>query len=298
MMTDHPGLHGAYLRADLISSHGRRRVAASIACGELRPLWRAVVIDSRRFLDPWTHAAAAQLSAGPTAALCGTTVATLHGCRAVSSAVTHVAMPYEHRVRSRDGLRVHNFGFFASDVEDLEGLRVLPLDRVVADLLCTLSARDGLAVTDEALRLAGDEHELFRKRVAERLRTRIDPRGTVTGAVLLDFASPRAESPPESWSRLVIVERGFPLPEVNWPILAPDGREVFRLDLAWPEMRIAVEYDGYVAHEGRAAFDAAREEDLRRRGWIVVRMRIEDLADLSRVERELRAAFARRGYRW
>ncbi len=297
-MIPDPGLHGAYLRAELVASIGRRRVAAALANGALRPLWRGVVVDARRFLDLWTRAAAALLSAGPSATLYGSTAAALFGCRSVSTAVTHIVMPYEHRVRSRDGLQVHNGGFFAPDVEDLDGLRVLRLERVVTDLLCTVRSRDGLAVADEALRISGEHHEVFRKQVAERLRTRLDPRGTVTGAALLDFASPRAASPPESWSRLALVERGFPLPEVNWPILAPDGREVFRLDLAWPQVRIAVEYDGYTAHEGREALDDAREADLRRRGWIVVRMRIADLADLTRVERELHAAFAERGYRW
>jgi hypothetical protein len=42
----------------------------------------------------------------------------------------------------------------------------------------------------------------------------------------------------------------------------------------------------------------SRDEDLRRRGWIVIHARAADLADSSRLFAELRAAFARRGYTW
>ena len=97
---------------------------------------------------------------------------------------------------------------------------------------------------------------------------------------------------------MLIIELGFPLPEVNFVLLSPAGRELYRLDLAWPQLRIALEYDGHAAHAGREEHDAAREDDLRRRGWILVRARAEDLADPFRLRNELRAAFTSRGYTW
>jgi very-short-patch-repair endonuclease len=44
----------------------------------------------------------------------------------------------------------------------------------------------------------------------------------------------------------------------------------YRLDLAWPESRVAAEYDGAV-HDGRAATraDRARHNALRAAGWRV-----------------------------
>ena len=65
---------------------------------------------------------------------------------------------------------------------------------------------------------------------------------------------------------MLLVERGFPLPEVNFSLQSPDGREIYRLDLAWPLLRIALEYDGHAAHAGREEQDAARADDLRKRG--------------------------------
>lgn len=97
---------------------------------------------------------------------------------------------------------------------------------------------------------------------------------------------------------MLLIESGFPLPDVNFSLLSPSGCELYRLDLAWPHLRIAVEYDGHAVHAGREEEDAAREDDLRKRGWIIVRARSADLVDPTRLLTELRAAFARRGYTW
>lgn len=292
------GLHGAYLRRDLVELLGRRRLAAAIGSGEVRPLWTGVVVDAARLLDPWTLAAAAQLTAGPRAVLARETAAFIHGCVSLTSLRTHIQVPYGCAVRTRSGLEVHHGGFFADDVEEVQGLRVLPLDRVVADLLCVARPQDALAVTDEALGLAGEAHEELRVRIAARLGSRQDPRGTIRAAGLLDLASERVASPPESWIRWSIVDAGLPVPEVNWPLQGPDGREQFRLDLAWPMLRVCLEYDGRAAHADRETEDEERAAELRRRGWIVVRADSADLRSPTRLLEKLRAAFAERGYTW
>lgn len=294
-----PGLHGAHRRRDLTAALGRRTVEGLLRTGVATVLWRVTVVESARLLDPWTRAAAAVLAAGDDAVVCGSTAAQLHGLTALDDVRSHLALPYCRGVRGRDGLVVHHAQDLRRDVVLLAGLPVLALDRVVSDLLCTLPRRtDALALIDEALRLAGQEHGELRRRIGDRISRRPDPRGTVIGAALLDLASERAESLPESWVRWRLVEHGLPLPVVNHPLLGVDGAEVRRLDLAWPQLRVALEYDGYVPHLDRADQDAARADDLRRRGWIVVRMGADDLADLGRVLHELRAAFARRGYTW
>jgi len=297
-----PGLHGAHRRADLVAQLGRSRLEAALSAGEVVPLWTGTVVATGRLLDPLTRAAAAQLTAGPRSALCGATAAFLHGCGCVATRGTHVAVPYGRDVRGRNGLVVHHGGGIPEDVEEVVGLRVLPLDRVIADLLCILPwrgrATDAIAVLDQALRKAGDAHETFRKAVATRLEERPDIRGTVRARGLLDLGSERAESPPESWLRLRLIEKGFPIPEVNWVICTPDGREIVRLDLAWPSLRICVEYDGWEAHAGRAAADAARAAELRRNGWIVLRVDVADLRSIDRFVSDLRRAFRERGYTW
>jgi Protein of unknown function (DUF559) len=296
------GLHGAHRRVDLVELLGRRRLGAALRAGEVVPLWTGTVVETARLLDPLTRAAAAQLTAGPRAALCGVTAAHLHGCECVASPRTHLLVPYGCDIRGRGGLVVHRGRDIPTDVEEIAGLRVLALDRVIADLLCILPWRgrapDALAVLDQALRRAGDAHETFRKTVAARLDQRPDIRGTVRARGLLDLGSERAESPPESRLRLILIEHGFPLPEVNWVITTPDGRELFRLDLAWPRLRICVEYDGWETHAGREAQDTARADELRRHGWIVIRVAVGDQRSIQELLSTLRAAFAKRGYVW
>jgi hypothetical protein len=293
------GLHGAHRRDDLVRTMGRRSVGNVLASGVATALWRGTVVESRRLLDPRTRAAAALLTAGPDAALCGPTAARLHGLTALDDPRTHVVLPHCRGVRSRGGLVVHHAEVVAPDAVVVDGLRVLALDRVVADLLCTLPRpRDGLAVVDEALRRAGERHDDLRSRIGRQIATRRDPRGTVIGASLLDLACERSESVPESWIRWSLLDHGFPIPEVNHPVLGVDGQQVRRIDLAWPHLRIAFEYDGYASHVDRKAEDAARTADLERRGWIVVRMSTSDLTDLGPVLNELRGAIRSRGYTW
>ncbi|HEY1970678.1 MAG TPA: hypothetical protein VGH89_22185 [Pseudonocardia sp.] len=290
------GLHGAHRRHDLIERVGRYRVEQAVEQGALRRLWTGVLVSRPRYLDPLTRAAAALLAHGPAAALAGPTAAALHGCTAIDTARTHVIVPYGHSSRSRAGLVVHNGPLPPDDIEESSGLRTLSLERVIADLLCTARARDALAVTDQALAMYQQpQREQFRAALDGRLSVRRDPRGTKRGAQLLGLATGRAESAPESWLLLELVSLGFPVPEVNWSLRSPSGSEVYRLDLAWPEQRIAVEYNGYSVHVDQQLADQRRLDDLRRRGWIVIVATSADLANSYRLQCALRVAFERRG---
>ncbi len=300
MTTFGGGLHGAHVRTELVTTLGRYGVRRAVHEGTLRPLWPRVLVETARLTALHTRAAAAQLSCGPRSALAGPTAAELHGCAAMATPRTHVLLPYGHDTRQRNGLVVRHGRPFAEQVVEIDGLRVLALDHVVAELLCRAqAARDALAVADQALALQPESSRgRFRMRIFRCIEERPDPRGTRRARMLLDLATGHTESPAESWLHLLIVELGFPHPEANWSICAPDGREIYRLDLAWPDLRIAVEYDGYAAHVDRAHADEARDEDLRRRGWIVVRVTVDDLSAPTQLAHRLRDAFSRRGYTW
>lgn len=287
--------HGVIGRADAIAMAGAYRVRLAQETGDLLSPWTGVLVESRRATDTRTLAAAALRLVGPAAVLAGPTAAHLHGCSAATPTPVRLIVPYEHPRRSLPGLVVHNGAVPDDDRTVIDELPVLSLERVVTDVLCREKPHDALAVTDEALAmLEPGDRERFRAAVGARLATRSDPRGTVRGTRLLALATGRAESPPESWLLFRVVNAGFPVPEVNWSLRGIDGLEVYRLDLAWPDLRIAVEHHGYAAHVGRTAEDTARAEDLRRRGWIHVEVWADD-ASSSRVETELDDAFRRRG---
>ena len=254
-----------------------------------------MLVEATRLDDPLTLAAAAITRADhPDAVLCGPTAAHLHGLRTLSPTPIHLQVPYCHRLRSRPGLSVHNGPLDAGDRVMIQGLPVLGLPRVLADLACTLRPPDVVAIMDEALaRIDPDERDLFRSTVTAEVRGRRDPRGTVRAPHLIDLATGRAESPAESGLLWRVVDAGFPIPEVNYWITDLDGRNLYRIDLGWPAHRIALEYYGYAAHVGRKPEDAAREEDLRRRGWLVVVVWADDMS--GGYEPDLDAAFRRRG---
>jgi hypothetical protein len=297
MDTSPLGLHGAMSRQDAIIQFGPQEVRRMQEAGRWQAPWSGVLIDADLLTNPLTHASAALALAGSDAVLGGPTAAYVHGCRSVEPLPVHLVVPYGHWLRSRPGLDVHNGRFLETDREIRRELAVLSLERVLTDVLCRATPPDALALVDEALAMIDpDRREAYRAVIARRLEQRRDPRGTRRGARILGVATGRAESPAESWFLWRIIDRGFPAPEVNWSLRGPDGREVRRLDYAWPEMRIAVEYNGYAVHEGREAQDADRIDDLRRRGWIVIVVEAEDLARPGRFEAALEQAFRQRGF--
>jgi len=191
---------------------------------------------------------------------------------------------------------VHNGTALADDRDARHDLPVLCLERVVADLACTVRPPDALAVIDQALAsLPEVERAGLRRALRRRLRARPDPRGTRIGRRLVDLATGLAESPAESWWLWRVVDLGFPVPEVNPWLRDLDGRGLFRLDLAWLDLRIALEHNGYAAHAGREERDGRRLSELERRGWIVVVVEADDLRSVCRMEAELHDAFVRRG---
>jgi hypothetical protein len=128
---------------------------------------------------------------------------------------------------------------------------------------------------------------------AESLR-RSGAMGSVRAAVTLGLCDPGAESPPESELRVRIHHSGLPRPVPQYRVFVA-GEFVARVDLAWPELRFAVEYDGQWHVDPRQlADDRARLRALQAAGWEVFHVTRADMADISRLMCELGAALDRR----
>lgn len=96
--------------------------------------------------------------------------------------------------------------------------------------------------------------------------------GTVRLCTTLAHADPFAGSPMETRLRMIIVRAGLPRPSVQWAVQDVEARSAVWLDLAWPEHRVGVEYEG----EGDGApvevlRDAGRYTRLVDRGWRIYR---------------------------
>jgi hypothetical protein len=90
----------------------------------------------------------------------------------------------------------------------------------------------------------------------------------------LDLMDPGAQSPKETWLRLLLVDAGFPRPCTQIPVLGADGFPRYFLDLGWEDIMLAVEYDGgqHWTDPCQYAHDIARQEYLAGLGWTVVRV--------------------------
>jgi len=294
---DWGGRQRAVLRSEAVEVMGQRAVRQALASGILTQPWRGVVLHASDSLNLAARAEAALLAVAPPAVLSGATSLALHGISAAEGADIHVTVPYERRVKSKLGLVVHQGIYAPADVVELEGLAVFSVDRALADFLCDGDKRTAFAALDQAMRGLPPSHcQKLRENVRDRVVDRRDKRGIHRALMLLDLATGRAESPPESILRLIVVEAGFPVPDAQYEITTIDGHRLYVLDMAWAARRIALEYDGFVAHEERRGNDEERDRRMAGRGWITIRVAAADLRDPSRLLAQLGEAFRLRSH--
>ena len=110
---------------------------------------------------------------------------------------------------------------------------------------------------------------------------------------LLDAA---AASPGESVTRVHLMAEGLPRPTCNHDVIV-DGEWFARVDLAWAEFRVAVEYDGLVhLMESQRRYDARRRNLLQEHGWLVITATADDLRRPWVLAQQVRVALASRGW--
>ncbi|WP_217584551.1 hypothetical protein [Microbacterium sp. GbtcB4] len=116
----------------------------------------------------------------------------------------------------------------------------------------------------------------------------------------LPLARAGVESPKETETRLLLTSFGLPEPAIQH-IVTVDGRFLARVDLAYPECRIAIEYegDGHRTDRDRWRIDIRRQRDLEDHGWLVIRVTELDLRDggAALAARVRRALTVRQGIR-
>ena len=132
-------------------------------------------------------------------------------------------------------------------------------------------------------------------------------RGMKAARAALELVDGGAQSPKETWLRLLLIRAGFPRPQTQIAVRNEWGWAEAYLDMGWEDIKVAVEYDGDQHRSSRYQYvkDIRRLEMLDQRyGWIVVRVVAEDHPDdiirrvgeaPSRVEREEEARSAAGG---
>ncbi|MBG6141034.1 endonuclease domain-containing protein [Longispora fulva] len=183
-------------------------------------------------------------------------------------APVHVTLR-QGRARSRVKLIVHTAVLLADEVHERVGLPVTSPARTWLDLAGLQSPRDHLALTDALLA----SREVTHEELAELLERSAGRRGVLTARTSLALADPLAQSPFESYTRLIMIDAG--LRPVAQHEVRVDGAR-YLLDLALLESRVGVEFDGRV-HAGQTIPDLRRQNALHRAGWVLLRYTGRDL---------------------
>ena len=173
----------------------------------------------------------------------------------------------------------------AEDVVELDGLRVTTPLRTTSDLLRTQWRPYAMASAD-AMAHAGLVVPAEVRDYVARLK---GYRGIRQARVLAGYIEPKAASQGESWTRLRLIDAGFPVPSAQVEVIDASGR-VRYLDLAYVRRRIAIEYDGRQFHtaDGDVVHDEDRRELVGAVGYrFVVARRDDVLGEDDSFEREV-----------
>lgn len=164
------------------------------------------------------------------------------------------------------------------DMSFVAGLPCTSLERTVVDCSLMFNVRQSLVLVDHACRKGADLAEL-RHRCAE-----LTGRNGVTALRrALDLADPRSESAGESLTRELLVRLKLELPVPQFEVRTPIGRH--RLDFAWPNRKVALEFDGrskyFEYHPTNEVLfeERRREKALMEDGWTFIRLEWKDLFD-------------------
>lgn len=246
----------------------------------VRMVCRGVFVDAGVPDSRWLRVKSAKLVAPPHAVLSDEFAAWVYGVDVFRPGERHSLVPTftvphgTHR-SVEAGVRYRHAILPASDVTYVDGLLVTTPLRTTSDLLRRLWRPYALAAADSIAHadlVTADEVWLY----VDHLR---GYQGVVQARELAMLIEPKAASPGESWQRLRLLDAGFPRPVPQFEVIDADWRSRW-LDLAYPELLVAIEYDGREFHTSHfnLEHDATRRDYLRERyGWRFVVARRDDI---------------------
>lgn len=229
--------------------------------------------------DPDREPLTARQKANPSPADIALQVPHLH-CRVPpgvrARAGKHVTV---HRMQPGNTRRLHGLLLSSPGELLLELAQILEHDEVVIVLDHVLGPQDPFGVRSRA-------------RLRELLLPYTGRRGFRALQQALADAREDVESPGETRTRLLLRRAGFPEPTPNLPVFDPDAKITRRIDNAYEDLKIAVEYDGD-GHRSRGAWraDRARQDSLESIGWTFRRLTMNDIREPARLLTAVRRSF-------
>lgn len=227
-----------------------------------RRIFRGVYAEATTLITPLARLEAARLIGPADAFATHHTAARLLGGIVPDTPVTHLGTVSQRRGRVTD-LRVHRYAALPPLVR-IGGQPVTSAGQTFLDLAGSLDLLD-LVVFGDSLVNAGCcmPEDLRAAAGATHLRWARSARRAAA------YVRRGAESAPETRLRMLVVLAGLPEPKTQVPVLDSRGRVLYRLDLGWEEVKVALEYDGrhHIERQEKWQADLLRREDCESRGW-------------------------------
>ncbi|MGA8546679.1 MAG: hypothetical protein WB785_15650 [Mycobacterium sp.] len=252
-------------------------------------LHQDVYVSRDAQLTPVLRAKACWLRSRRRGVLAGFSAAAMHGAKWIDPALPATIIDANRRPAA--GVRVWAERIADDEIGVVDGMPLTTPARTALDLArryplgVAVAAVDALA---QATELKPADVELL----VDRYQGRRGIRAARTAVELVDGG---AQSPKETWLRLLLLRAGFPRPHTQIAVRNEWGWVEAYLDMGWEDIKVAVEYDGDQHRSSRYQYvkDIRRLEMLDQRyGWLVVRVVSEDHPD--DVIRRVAAARARR----
>lgn len=215
--------------------------------------------------------------------------------RLAHAAGVHVTVEAPRRAPHATGLIGHSRAVVEGDVvADADGLRRSSPERLVLELARVLELPDLVAVIDYLVQARRPLTSVERLRDRCAVGDRLSRRRVLPAALTL--ADPRSESSPESRLRVMATGWGLGLPQANFEVVDPTSGRRLRIDVAFPELMLALEYQSDEHHGGalKRRIDLTRRSRLESLGWTVVEITIDDLRDPADLRARIHGILANR----
>ncbi len=218
----------------------------------------------------------------------GQSASALHGPKWVDPRAP-AQLLYQHR-RPPPSIITWSNSLTADEIEAVAGIPVTTPARTAFDLASRYPTGKAVAAVD-ALARATRLQTADLEPILERNKGHRNIRNARKALALID---PGAQSPKETWLRLLVIEAGYPPPQTQIPIYGRYGELVGIVDMGWETIQLALEYEGQ-HHRTSAQFakDVARYDTMTNDlDWLIIRVTSQDTP--GGVLGRLAAAWSRR----
>ena len=198
--------------------------------------------------------------------------------------------------RREAGVCQHRGKLLDGDVAQRSGVQVVSATRAALELTTILDIEHALVEIDWLLHHHMTTPEALRERYVHMERWP----DTLRTDLVLRLVDARSESVGETRMRYLCWAQHLPAPIPNYPIRDRSGRVVHRVDLAWPELGLFLEFDGKAKYQGfRRPGESIEDTVLREKqresliceltGWRCIRIVWADLYHPVRTAERIRA---------